>query len=104
MKMSLCQRVALVCLLSIGITGSLLIAPRSEADPSDITYETHEYWTICTDGIGGAQHSFTDQETYASGWHEGDHWSGGNDYVPAHDVTATYRTVIHLTYVECLSA
>ena len=60
MRLSLCRMIAIVCVLSIGITGSLLLAPMSEADPSDIRYETHEYWKVCTDGIGDPWHSSTE--------------------------------------------
>ncbi len=101
MKMSLCQMIVIVCILSIGITGALLLAPMSEADPSEYIYETHEYWRQCIDGPFNPTLESTDQEVYANGWHEGDHWSGGNDYVPPHDITRVYRTVYHISLVRC---
>ncbi|MDE0427337.1 MAG: hypothetical protein OXN25_20985 [Candidatus Poribacteria bacterium] len=104
MRLSLCRIIAIVCILSIGITGSLLLAPMSEADPSEYIYETHEYWTRCINIPSSPHLSFTNQEVYANGWHEGDHWSGGNDYVPPHDITRLYRTVYHLSWVWCEAA
>lgn len=108
--MSVYQILAIACIVSICFTTVLLFSPMSDADPNEVRHETHEYWRRCINLPGEPILMYSKQETYANGFHEGDHWSGSCDSegnyvppVPHHDVSVTYVTVYHLKWVWCVA-
>ena len=78
MKKSWGQMLYIVCILAIGVTGITSFTLISDADPSEVTHYRWYDVNVCN-LHGDFSQTLTDSETYASGWHEGTHWSGTCD-------------------------
>lgn len=95
MKCSTLQMIAIVCILAVGLLTVTPFLPKVPADPSEVIHTRKINAYICDHGETLSY--TTSQSTTASGWHEGDHWSG-SDSVPRHDVTVTYNDTYTYKY------
>lgn len=91
--------IAIVCCLAVGIIGYLEFTQVSEADPSEVTHEVFYTVRVCV-MHGDTSTTVNNRLTYASGWHEGDHWSGSNS-VARHDVTVIYDNHYRYEWSGC---
>lgn len=103
MKCSTLQMIAIVCILAVGLFTVTPFLSKVSADPSEVTHTRDVTVMVCV--WHGPYYEYTTSEsTTASGWHEGDHWSGSNS-VPRHDVSVDYND--NTTYVitgDCMAA
>lgn len=101
MKMSLCQIIAMVCILAVGTIGFVSLTPVSEAHPSKVKHVESYDVTICLAHGTVLSKVHTSTSYYILEDHEDDplHTSGSCSI--NHDVTLTILEILNVTYDFC---
>ena len=101
MKMSLCQIIAIVCILAMGTIGFVSLTPVSEAHPSKVKHVKNYDVTICTAHGTELSRMPTSTSYYILESHEEDPLHSSGSCSIYHDVTIITDENLNITYVFC---